>query len=488
METGVSSKVIKGSFWILALRITNRGLGLVRTIVLARLLLPEDFGIVGIAAVTISTVETFSQPGLGTALVQKKGNIVDYLDTAWTVSIIRALLIFAILYLLAPCVAYFFNTPQSESVLRVLVISVIIAGCRNTGVIYFQKDLNFRRQYIYEFSITLGNVVVAIPAAFILKSVWALVLGAIAGSMVRFTMSYVLHSYRPRLRFEKEKFCDLFGFGKWVLGSSILVFLITQGDDIFLGKMFGATALGFYQMAFMISNLPTTEISQVISHVTFPGYSKIQDDTPRFRNAYLKVLQLITFVAIPLAGGIFVLASEFVEFFLSQKWLPVVPIIRVLVWAGLIKAIMETTVPVFNAVGKPRIHTKWQLGNFLVLAMLIYPLSLLWGMIGISVAVLIGNTVAATGAIRGANQILKYDFSRLGKIIAFPLISMLLSIWAIFWTRKVMLHNAFWELALLVTTGIVVYTSTICVFEKIFRYNIGNILRESLVSLRTNRR
>ena len=340
MEQTISHRVIKGSFWILALRVSNRALGLLRTIILARLLLPEQFGVVGIAAVTISTIETFSQPGLGTALVQKKGSIEDYLDTAWTASVIRSLLIFAVLYLLAPYVACFFNTPQSEIVLQIFAISVILAGCRNIGVIYFQKELNFRKQYIYEFSATLGNLIVAIPAAFILRSVWALVLGGIAGSIVRFIMSYVLHSYRPRMRFERDKFNDLFGFGKWILGSSILVFLVTQGDDIFLGKIFGATALGFYQMAYMISNLPNTEISQVISHVTFPAYAKIQHDTHRFGEAYLKVLQVITFVAIPLSGGIFVLSSEVTEIFLGEKWLPIVPMIKVLVWSGLMGSII----------------------------------------------------------------------------------------------------------------------------------------------------
>ena len=479
---------VKGSFWIFALRITNRGLGLLRTIILARLLLPEHFGILGIVAVTISALETFTQPGLGTALVHKREEIEPYLDTAWTVSVFRCVLIFGLLYVIAPSMAFFFETLQAEVVLRVLAISVIIAGCRNIGVIYFQKELDFRKQYIYELSITLGNIVVAIPAAFLLRSVWALVVGGIAGSMVRFVMSYVLHPYRPRMRFEKEEFKDLFSFGKWVLGSSMLLFLVTQGDDIFMGKMFGVTALGFYQMAFMISNLPTTEISQVISHVTFPAYSKIQDDQQRFGAAYLKVLQVVLFIVIPLSGIIFTLSPELVCLVLSEKWLPVVPIIEVLVWAGLIKAIMDTTVPVFNAAGKPNIHTKWQMGNLLVLGISIYPLAMSLGVIGVSIAVLLGNMVASVGLIHEAHRVLRYDCLRFSKLTAFPMIGMFFSMGLVLCLKQIMWHNNIVALGVPVVCFVLTYVTVIYVFDKVFRYNMGSILRETIVSLRTTER
>jgi len=349
LKPSLAESVVKGSFWIFSLRLTNRMLGLLRTVILARLLMPEDFGVVGIAALMIATLETFSQPGLATALVQKKENIPDYLDTAWTVSVVRSILIFILLLLIAPFVARFFNSNQARIVLQFLAISVIIAGCRNIGVIYFQKELNFKNQYIYDVSITLGNIAVAIPTALLLRNVWALVLGAIAGSITRLIMSYVLQAYRPRLRLEKEKFSQLFGYGKWVLGSSILVFLATQGDDIFLGKMFGAAALGFYQMAYMISNLPTTEVTQILSHVTFPAYAKLQDDRVRLKDAYLKVIQMITCFAVPLTGGLFIFSHDLVDIILSEKWLPLVPLVKVLVWSGLMRALMDSTIPVFNA-------------------------------------------------------------------------------------------------------------------------------------------
>ena len=181
--TSFAGKVVKGSFWVLSLRLTNRALGLIRTFILARLLLPEDFGLIGVATLTISTVETFSQPGLTVALVQKKEKIHEYLDTVWTVSILRSVIIYLVLFVSASYVTEFFKAPQAKYIIQIFGLSVIIAGCRNSGVVFFQKNLDFKKQYIYEISILMGNVLVAIPAAIILGNVWALVLGGMAGSI-----------------------------------------------------------------------------------------------------------------------------------------------------------------------------------------------------------------------------------------------------------------------------------------------------------------
>jgi len=292
----LSNRVIKGGLWVFALRILNRGLGFMRTLVLARLLAPEDFGLLGIAMLSISTLETFSQSGFQAALIQKKENVESYLDTAWTVSAVRGIALFLILFLSAPVIASFFNSPEANLVIRVVALSTLLSGLRNIGIVFFQKELEFNKQFSYEFSATLVDLTVAITLAFILKNVWALVWGGLAANLTRLLMSYVLHGYRPRVRFEKEKFQELFGFGKWVLASSIIIFLITQGDDIFVGKMLGVTTLGLYQLAYLISNLPATEITHVISQVSFPAYSKLQDDISKLREAYLRVLQLTVFL------------------------------------------------------------------------------------------------------------------------------------------------------------------------------------------------
>jgi len=390
-------KVVRGGFWVFALRFTNRGLGFIRTIILARLLAPSDFGLLGIAMLAVSTLETFSQTGFQAAIIQKKGSVESYLDTAWTVSAIRVFILFVLLFFSAPLVAKFFSSQQATLVIRVIAVTVLLSGLRNIGVIFFQKELEFNKQFLYEFSATIVDLTVAVALAFILRNVWALVWGGLAAHFVRLCMSYILHPYRPRIRFEKEKFQDLFVFGRWVLGSSILVFLITQGDDIFVGKMLGVTALGLYQMAYLISNLPATEITHVISQVTFPAYSKLQDDLPQLREAYLKVLQLTAFISMPFAGGIFILAPEFTKIFLGDKWMPMVSAMQALVFSGLVRSIQATTGPIFLALNRPEVEPKWQTIRLFVLFVLIYPLSNHWGILGTSIAVFSSTFISTLG-------------------------------------------------------------------------------------------
>ena len=189
--------------WVLALRIVNRGLGFIRTIILAGLLAPEDFGLLGIGMLSIAAIETFSQTGFGHALIQKKENIDSYLDTAWTVSAIRGIVLFLILFISAPLIAKFFNSEQATLVIRVIAVSTLITGFKNVGVLHFFKKLEFNKQFVYEFSGTLVDLSVAIALAFILRNVWALVWGGLAGNLLRLFMSYLLHPYRPRLKIRK---------------------------------------------------------------------------------------------------------------------------------------------------------------------------------------------------------------------------------------------------------------------------------------------
>jgi O-antigen/teichoic acid export membrane protein len=276
----------------------------------------------------------------------------------------------------------------------------------------------------------------------------------------------MLHPYRPRIRFEKEKFQDLFGFGRWVLGSSILVFLITQGDDIFVGKMLGVAALGFYQMAYLISNLSATEITHVISQVTFPAYSKLQDDLTKLREAYLKILQLTTFISIPLAGGIFIFAPEFTKIFLGDKWMPMVPAIEVLVLAGLLRSISATTGPVFQAVGKPEIVTKWQPVRLFVLLAVIYPFTVQWGILGTSLAVVSCNLISTVGFSVKVVRIIQCDAGSFLKRIILPSINTLAVISIIVILKNTITTVRALELILLIGISILIYLGATYISDK----------------------
>jgi lipopolysaccharide exporter len=471
----LSRKVVKGGLWIFALRILNRGLGFIRTIILARLLAPEDFGLLGIAMLAISTLETFSQTGFQPALIQKKGNIKSYLDTAWTISAIRGIVLFAALFLLAPVIARFFNSPQASLVIRVIAVSTLLAGFKNIGIVFFQKELEFNKQFYFEFSATIVDIGVAVTLAFLLRDVWALVWGGLAAHLTRLFSSYILHPYRPRISFHREKFRGLFDFGKWVLSSNILIFLLIQGDDILVGKLLGVTALGLYQIAYLISNLPATEITHVISQVTFPTYSSIQHDLPRLREAYLRVLEFTAVISLPLSGAIFILAPEFTAVFLGQKWTPMVHAMQILCIFGVSRSIAATMGPILYGVGKPEIQTKLSAIHLTLMAIVIYPLTTKWGILGTSLAVVIPNIIILILIIRETNNILRSQFKDFFTHTFVPVISTFVMLPVLFLKQSLSFSTSdIVNFIILVLCCLIIYITSIYIFEKARRFMLWN--------------
>ncbi|GAG30075.1 unnamed protein product, partial [marine sediment metagenome] len=192
-------KMIHGGFWISSLRIARKVFSLIRLIIIGRILAPSGFGLMGIALLTMSALETFSTFGFKQALIQKKENTDNYLDAAWTVLIIRGFVVFIIVYLVAPYVAFFFHTPEVRPIIQVLGLITFFQAFTNIGVIFFHKELEFDKVFIYRFVGISTNFIVAVVAAIVLRSVWALVLGLLAEKVVSTIISYMIHPYRPHL-------------------------------------------------------------------------------------------------------------------------------------------------------------------------------------------------------------------------------------------------------------------------------------------------
>jgi lipopolysaccharide exporter len=479
----LSQRVVRGGFWVFALRIADRLFQLIRTIVLARVLAPSDFGLMGIALLAISALETFSQTGYQAALIQKKENIEDYLDTAWTVSALRGFFLFSILYLAAPYIALFFVTPAATPIMRAIGVSMLLNGLTNIGVVYFRKELEFNKQFVYQLSGTVADLVVATTAALLLRSVWALVFGLMAGSFTRFVASYLIHPYRPRLNFDLGQSMELFDFGIWMLGSSIVVFLAIHGDDAFVGKALGVSALGFYQMAFRFANLPGSEIG-VLSRVAFPAYSKLQDNIPKLKGAYLKMVRFVTFLAIPLAGGIFALGPQLTQIFLGDKWMPMVPALRILAISAMVRQTVGTGGALFYAVGRPDMDFKMNLARVITLAVTIYPLTMVWETSGTSLAVLLAICACIPIWIIGSTREIKIRARHYLRTLLLPLLGTVIMSMVIFILGIALDQSQLMGFLISVLVGIVIYFGFAFLGQSILDYPIFKDVRFILNSLR----
>ena len=484
-KSSLSQKVARGGLWVFTLKIIEKIFGFTRLIILARLLAPNDFGLVGIALLTLSILETFSETGFQTALIQKKGDISAYLNTAWTASILRGIILFIVIFFSAPYVSLFFKSAEASSVLKVLGLSILLRGFTNSGVVYFQKELQFNRQFVYGLIVTVADFVVAIVAALMLKNMWALVFGYLSGNLAGVVASYVMHPYRPRIKLDLAKLKELSAFGKWVFAYSILYFVITQGDDFFVGKVLGILALGFYQMAYRIANIPATEITNVISKVIFPAYAKMQVDIPRLRESFIRVVQFIAFLSFPIAGLIFVLAPDFTKIFLGDKWMPMVQAMKVLVLWGLVRSLGTATGTLLVSIDKPAIVTKLHFATLILLGGLIYPLSLKWGILGTSLAVFFATLVPNVVTFIAVIKIIRCEINYVMKMIILPLLNTIFVVILISFVKSYCDNAGILIFISNIILGLASYCCIAYLCDKLYDYRLMNNIKMSINSLKT---
>ena len=350
----VMEQAVKSGVWVGVMNVTERGLELLLLVIVASLISPRAFGLMGIALLILSSLKKFSELGVKDALIQaEEDNVDEELNTAWTIETVRGVVISVILFFGAPYISSLFAEPAATGVVRVIALSPLIVGLRNPAVVYFKKSLDFHKEFVYRVSGASAYFLVTVGWALFDPSVYALIFGYLAGDLTRFVVSYLAHDFRPWPEFDLDLAKQRLGFGKWITGNSILYFLYSKGDDAFVGWALMASALGFYQLAYRLSNAPATEITHTISSVTFSAYSKVQSNVEKLRSGYLQTLRMTTLLSFPAAIGIVAVAPAFIRAFFTPAWQPMVPVMQLLALYGLMRSMGATMGPVWKAIGRP---------------------------------------------------------------------------------------------------------------------------------------
>ncbi len=477
-EGTLAQKAVRGGFWVFLSFGFGKVLNFIRIIILARLLLPSDFGLMGLAMLSIGAVEVFTTTGISQALIQRKECDKEVLNTGWIIGILRGILLFVVLFFGAPYIARFFNNSLLTSILRIISITFLFSGFSNIGLILLPKELDFKRKTYFNLATSLLTTIVTITLAFILRSVWALVIGLVIGSVISLIVSYFIHPFRPRIKFNLQISKELLGYGKYIFASGVIIFLVTRGDDALVGKVLGVSTLGFYTMAYSLSNMPATSITHVISQVTFPVYSKLQDNIPKLREAYLKTLQLTAFLSIPLAGGIFVLAPEFTKIFLGEKWMPMVPAMQVLCLLGVIRSIVAISGSVFQGVGKPKLLTQVSFAQLIILAIIIYPLTVKYNILGTGMAVVIAMLLVQSWTILQTAKIINEKLMVILKVLSLPILGVLVMMVSIYLIKRYLLLQVLLSnLLLLILFGVIIYLGIIILLKRDIFFEIKKLAK-----------
>jgi len=389
---GYFKPAVQGVTWSLALRFFIRGFTIIRTIILARLLIPSQFGAYAVATITLAILELLTETGINVFLIQEQ-KIEGYLNTAWFVSIVRGLLIGFLILLSSPLISNFFHSPDSQILLILIAGVAIIRGFVNPAVVKFQKDLKFNKEFAFRGTLLAVEAIIAITLAFILRSPVSLAISLLASAAFEVVLSQGLIRPRPKLVFHKPQFLEVLRRGKWITAAGIFNYLYQNLDNIVVGRVLGVGSLGLYDTSYKIASVPITEFSDALSRVTFPVYSKIKDDKPRLLRAFVKTTLGLSVLVIPFGVFLFFF-PQIVVMLLGPNWEPAVPVLRILSFLGVIRAISGSSSALFLAVNKANYVTFVTLASILGLAVTIIPFVSNFGLTGAASSAILGSLLA----------------------------------------------------------------------------------------------
>jgi len=349
--SGLGQRIATGATWIVLQRLAVRMIGLVSTIILARLLVPEDFGLIALATTLFAVLETLLELGFDLALIQRQTSDRSLYDTAWTLSIARGILTALLFVAAAYPLASFYGDPRLVPVVMWLAVIALFSGFQNIGIVEFRMELQFDREFRMLVWSKVAAFVVTIVLAWIWRDYRALVAGIITGKAVTLILSYTMHPYRPR--FSLKGATPFLHFSKWLLLNNVVVLIRQRMDTFVVGKMAGPAGLGHYAVAYEISNLATTELIWPISRALFPGFAKMEGNPARLADGFVSSLGIMFFLGAPIAVGIGLIAEHIVSIFLGAQWTPVIPLIQVLSLYGFLNLPAANSQAIYLALGRP---------------------------------------------------------------------------------------------------------------------------------------
>jgi lipopolysaccharide exporter len=452
------------------MRIAIRGAQLVRTVILARLLAPDDFGLMAMATITILLVESLSRTGFRNALVQFDRDIDDYIDTAWTVEVLRGLVLGGLVVAGAPLIGSFFGSVEVVPVVQVVALSVVITGLTNMALVKLDRDLAFNRVFRFEVTQRVVEVVVGIAAAFALRSVWALVIGLIAGSMARVIASYVLMPHRMRFAVDRAKLGEMYRYGKWIYRTNLSEVLSGELDDIMVGRILGVDLLGLYRMAYTLSQSLVTEIGQTTNQVVFAAFARMQNTGRAIKEALVRSAHFVAFLVFPMAVGFIVAGEQIVFVLLGEQWMDMVPSFQVLTVAGTLEAVTAVVKIMFESIGVPQLATRYSIVRLGVLAVLIYPTVQAWGLLGASVSVLASSVVSNLLVVRASGRF-GAGFRALATAFAWPFLnSLVMGVVVLLVSSALGSESSVLGLAVAIGSGVLTYVGSVWLASRFFSY------------------
>lgn len=411
MAESLKSKTLHGAFWTLLERLGTQLVGVVVSILLARILAPSDYGVIGLLSVFLSVSQMFIDCGFGAALIRKKECSDIEFSTVFWFNLIAAMFFYAVLFFVAPFIANYYHMPILVNVLRVIGLTLIIQALYAIQVTWLTVAVNFKLQAKVSVLSCIFSGIVGISLACCGFGVWALVGQSLSMATFSGLLYWLLSGWRPQAVFSRFAFKELFGFSSKIVASSLLHTIYVNISPLIIGRKYTTADLGFYSRADSLAALPGGIFQGTLGRVIFPVLSSIQDDDNRLKAAYNKYLRLMTSLVAPSMLLLAACAKPLILLLVGEKWLPCVPYLQLLAMGWMIDPIVLVNLNVLYVKGRSDIVLRLEIIKKII-AIAIVVVALQYGVLWLCVGRVVYGYIALALNLRACGPFLGMSFWR----------------------------------------------------------------------------
>jgi teichuronic acid exporter len=462
-EQNIKTKVLSSLFWKLMERGGTQGIQFIVQIVLARLLLPEDYGIIALVVIFTSIAGVFVQSGFNTALIQKKNADEADFSSVFFLSLLFAVLIYIILFFTAPLIAKFYKEPILVPVLRVLSLILFIGVVNSIQNAIVARNLQFKKLFFSSTGAILGSGAVGIYMAYSGFGVWALVGQQLTNQLLVMLILWFTIKWRPKLLFSFDRVKTLFSFGWKLLVSALMDAIYRDLRSLIIGKMYSPAMLGFYNRGQQFPDLIITNINGSIQSVMLPVLSSQQDSIARVKDMVRRTIITSSFIVLPMMVGLAITAEPLVKIFLTEKWLPCVPFIQIFCASYAFYPIHTANLQAISALGRSDIYLKLEITKKLF-GLLILRITVFYGVYAIALGQVLSGLISSFINAYPNKKLLNYSYKdQLMDIMPSILLSSIMG--TVVYCMKLFGMTVGLTLIVQVCSGIILYVGMAWIFQ-----------------------
>lgn len=352
MSDSLKHQAVKGVMWSAVERFSVQGIQFILTIIIARLVLPSDYGLIAMLGIFLAIAQVFVDSGFSNALIQKKDRTETDFSTVFYFNILISIIIYFLLYISAPYIATFYKEPELSSVTRWIGLNIIISSFSIVQRAKLTINVDFKRQAKASLVAVLVSGAIGIFLAYKGWGVWALVAQTLSNSLLNTLLLWIFAKWIPKWVFSRESFHTLFSFGSKLLLSGLLHTIYINLYSLVIGRRYSSMDVGFYNRAYQFANFPSINIVGIINRVIFPIQCEMQDDNERLKTSFIKYLRMSCFIIFPLMIIMAVLSKPFILLLLTEKWLPAAELLSILCFAYMWYPVMVVNNQILNVKGR----------------------------------------------------------------------------------------------------------------------------------------